>query len=106
MASRRGPVAGAAEVVAVAGHAGRDGHGAGRDGLQAPAALLDAGAAGELLGVPKSWVLAEARADRIPHVRFGRYVRFDAGALEAWWRGRMRGPVAGWHPAPRARDAA
>jgi excisionase family DNA binding protein len=57
--------------------------------------LLDAKAAGELLGVPSTWVLAEARADRIPHVRLGRYVRFDAAALEAWWRqNRTRGPKA------------
>lgn len=31
--------------------------------------LIDAAAEAEMLGVPKSWVLAEARADRIPHVR-------------------------------------
>jgi hypothetical protein len=37
-------------------------------------------------------VLAEARADRIPHVRLGRYVRFDAGELQAWWLSRRRGP--------------
>ena len=55
-------------------------------------ALLDAEQAGALLGVPRSWVLAEARADRIPHVRLGRYVRFDERALEEWWRGRLRGP--------------
>lgn len=54
--------------------------------------LLDAAAAGALLGVPKSWVLAEARHDRIPHVRFGRYVRFDAVELLAWTRERARGP--------------
>jgi len=54
--------------------------------------LLDAAQAGELLGVPKSWVLAEARADRIPHVRLGRYVRFDPEQLERWWRARAQGP--------------
>ena len=54
--------------------------------------LLDAEQAGELLNVPKSWVLAEARADRVPHVRLGRYVRFDADELEAWARERVRGP--------------
>ncbi|MGH2902354.1 MAG: helix-turn-helix domain-containing protein [Solirubrobacteraceae bacterium] len=63
------------------------------------APLLDAAEAGRLLSVPASWVLAEARADRIPHVRLGRYVRFSADALEEWWRARMRGP---W----RARGAA
>jgi excisionase family DNA binding protein len=56
--------------------------------------LLTAGQAGDLLGVPKTWVLAEARADRIPHVRLGRYVRFEPGELERWWAGRRRGPVA------------
>jgi excisionase family DNA binding protein len=54
--------------------------------------LLDAEEAGKLLNVPKSWVLAEARAGRIPHVRLGRYVRFEPDALRAWWRGRRRGP--------------
>jgi excisionase family DNA binding protein len=54
--------------------------------------LLDATEAGRLLSVPASWVLAEARANRIPHVRLGRYVRFSADDLEEWWRARMRGP--------------
>jgi excisionase family DNA binding protein len=58
----------------------------------APARLIDAGQAAELLGVPKTWVLAEARADRIPHVRLGRYVRFEAAELRAWWEARRRGP--------------
>lgn len=56
------------------------------------APLLDATEAARLLSVPASWVLAEARVNRIPHVRLGRYVRFSADELEAWWRARMRGP--------------
>jgi excisionase family DNA binding protein len=55
--------------------------------------LVDAAVAGELLGVPASWVLAQARAGRIPHVRLGRYVRFEPEELRAWWRGRRRGPA-------------
>lgn len=58
------------------------------------APLLDAKQAGALLGVPASWVLAEARADRIPHIRLRRYVRFDADALTAWARESARGPRA------------
>lgn len=54
--------------------------------------LLDSKDAAALLNVPASWVLAEARADRIPHVRLGRYVRFDTTELHAWWLGRRRGP--------------
>ncbi len=56
--------------------------------------LLDAKGAAELLNVPPSWVLAEARADRIPHVRLGRYVRFDADELREWCRIRHRGLLA------------
>jgi excisionase family DNA binding protein len=62
--------------------------------------LIDARAAGELLDVPYTWVLEEARHDRIPHVRLGRYVRFDPDELERWWRDRLRGPVN--HGAARA----
>jgi excisionase family DNA binding protein len=55
--------------------------------------LIDAKGAGALLGVPASWVLAQARDDRIPHVRLGRYVRFDPAELDLWWRARVRGPA-------------
>jgi excisionase family DNA binding protein len=55
--------------------------------------LLTAEQAAELLNVSKWWVRQEARANRIPHVRLGRNVRFDAEALEDWWRARLRGPV-------------
>ena len=66
---------------------------------EALCSLVDADAVATQLGVPKSWVLAEARADRIPHCRLGRYVRFDPVAIDEWWRARVRGP---W----RARGAA
>jgi len=56
------------------------------------AGLIDAAQAGELLCVPKSWVLAQARADRIPYVPLGRYVRFEPAELERWWQARRRGP--------------
>jgi excisionase family DNA binding protein len=58
-----------------------------------PRELIDAGGAAELLNVPKSWVLAQARADRIPHVRLGRYVRFEPEALRAWTQSQRRGPA-------------
>ncbi len=54
--------------------------------------LLNAQQAAELLGVPPSWVLAQARRDSIPHVRLGRYVRFRADDLDAWAAERARGP--------------
>ena len=55
--------------------------------------LLDAGAVAELLGVPRSWVYAETRAGRLPHVRVGRYRRFRRAAIETWVHDHERGPV-------------
>jgi excisionase family DNA binding protein len=37
-----------------------------------------------LLSVKPSWVRAQARAGRIPHVPVGRYTRFRPDAVEAW----------------------
>lgn len=54
--------------------------------------LIDAKGAAEILGVPASWVLAEARAQRIPHCRLGKYVRFDVAELRAWATSRAVGP--------------
>jgi excisionase family DNA binding protein len=42
-----------------------------------PERLLDAGEVAERLHVPASWVREEARANRLPCVRLGRYVRFS-----------------------------
>ena len=58
------------------------------------APLLNAQQAGELLSVPHTWLLQEARAERVPHVRLGRYVRFDRDQLLEWARERTRGPRA------------
>jgi len=55
--------------------------------------LLDAEQAAELLNVPVSFVRQETRAERMPFVAIGaRYKRYEAGALEAWWKSRRRGP--------------
>ena len=57
------------------------------------ARLIDAKQAGELLGVPHTWLLRQARQDAVPHVRLGHYVRFDGDELLAWARSRSRGPA-------------
>jgi excisionase family DNA binding protein len=46
--------------------------------------LLDAAEVAELLHVPVSWVRAETRAGRIPHLELGRYKRYDRAAVLAW----------------------
>lgn len=54
-----------------------------RENAEAEAArMLDARGAAERLGVPATWLLAQARARRIPHRRFGKYVRFDTRDLD------------------------
>jgi hypothetical protein len=55
--------------------------------------LVDATALAPMLSVPPSWLLREARANRLPHVRLGKYVRFHPPTVEAWWRERMAGPM-------------
>jgi excisionase family DNA binding protein len=46
--------------------------------------LLTAAEVAELLAVPESWVRQESRANRIPHMRLGRYVRYDRTAVLDW----------------------
>jgi excisionase family DNA binding protein len=46
--------------------------------------LLDANEVAERLGVPVSWVREQSRLETIPHVRLGRYVRFEWAEVEAW----------------------
>jgi excisionase family DNA binding protein len=58
--------------------------------------LVDAAVAAQLLSVPKTWLLAEARAGRVPHRRLGKYVRFCRAELTAWATGEGEtgsGPV-------------
>jgi excisionase family DNA binding protein len=46
--------------------------------------LLTAAEVAERLNVPESWVRQESREGRMPHVRLGRYVRFDWPAVVEW----------------------
>ena len=46
--------------------------------------LLTAKEVAELLAVPESWVREATRAGRIPHLRLGRYRRYQPAAIEAW----------------------
>jgi excisionase family DNA binding protein len=53
-----------------------------------------------LLRVNKSWVYAQARANRIPHIRLGRYVRFRRSAINEWLDEIEQEPASGrgWRP--------
>jgi len=56
-----------------------------------PIEIIDSGELAERWKVSESWVRSYSRErcpkdERIPHLQFGRYVRFEFGspALEAW----------------------
>ena len=46
--------------------------------------LLTAQEVADMLHVQKSWVYLATRSNEIPHVRLGRYVRFDEQTVEKW----------------------
>lgn len=46
--------------------------------------LLEAHEVAELLAVPVSWVRAETRAGRMPHLALGRYKRYSWPAVLDW----------------------
>jgi excisionase family DNA binding protein len=55
--------------------------------------LLVADDVARMLGVPKTWVYAETRAGRLPHVKVGRYRRYRREAVEAWITEHEGGPT-------------
>lgn len=46
--------------------------------------LLTAEDVATMLGMGTDWIYAQVRANRIPHVRLGRFVRFRADSIEQW----------------------
>ena len=56
----------------------------GAEELASSDSLLTAEEVAALLQVTCSWVYAETRRRRIPHLRLGRYVRYRRSALTAW----------------------
>lgn len=52
--------------------------------------LLTVQEVADLLGVGKTWVYEAVREGRIPHLRFGRSVRFRRDAIDAWLTERER----------------
>lgn len=49
-----------------------------------PDRLLEAKEVAELLSVPESWVRDATRSGWLPHIRLGRYVRYQQGAVLDW----------------------
>jgi excisionase family DNA binding protein len=65
--------------------------------------------AAALIRVPKSWLYERTRTNTIPHVKLGKYLRFDRDELIAWARqfhrdGRGRSPKSLGRADPRRRN--
>jgi len=54
--------------------------------------LLIAKEVAELLAVPESWVREATREGRLPHLKLGRYRRYERAAIEAWLADHRGGP--------------
>jgi excisionase family DNA binding protein len=46
------------------------------------------------LGLPLSWIYAQAERGVLPHYKCGKYLRFDLGEVQEWLRQHKRGGVS------------
>lgn len=53
--------------------------------------LLDAEGAAELLGLSVSKIREMCMKSEVPHISFGRSIRFDPTALKLWWERLQKG---------------
>jgi excisionase family DNA binding protein len=54
--------------------------------------LLTAQEVADLLAVPTSWVREATRDGRLPHLKLGRYRRYQPEQIEAWLAHQHAGP--------------
>jgi excisionase family DNA binding protein len=64
------------------------------EGVEDPFEMLTAEEVGRWLRMTPAWVWAQTRANNIPHVRLGRYVRYRRSAVKAWMTEIERGSPA------------
>ncbi|HEY7935377.1 MAG TPA: helix-turn-helix domain-containing protein [Solirubrobacteraceae bacterium] len=57
--------------------------------------LLTADEVAAILRMTTAWVYSQTRADRIPHLSLGRYVRYRRSAINAWLGEIEQSAVAG-----------
>jgi excisionase family DNA binding protein len=96
------PFAGGAEAVMNETTSGNSGHGV---RAEDPSLWLTVEEAAALLRVKVSWLYERTRTNEVPHLKIGKYLRFDRQELLAWTRqfrrdGGGRNPL---RPKDRAR---
>lgn len=47
----------------------------------------------QFLGVPKSWIYERTRKGEIPHIKLGRYLRFNTQEIREWLKKYQKGVV-------------
>ena len=57
--------------------------------------LLTASEVADMLAVPLSWVREATRDGRLPHLKLGRYRRYQAAAIQAWLAEQQQGGLRG-----------
>jgi excisionase family DNA binding protein len=57
------------------------------------ARLLTAKEIAERLRVPETWIRQETRAERIPHIKLGRYRRYQWEPVAAWLEQQRAGRI-------------
>jgi excisionase family DNA binding protein len=63
--------------------------------------LLTAAEVAEYLSVPVTWVRSETRAERMPHVKLGKYRRYERDAVLDWLATQRAGQWRKHRPTPR-----
>ena len=76
----------------------RDRPGAHRKDSSVSDRLLTASEVAERLSVPETWVRAETRAGRLPHLELGRYRRYDWEAVVVWLEAQRSGQWRKYRP--------
>jgi excisionase family DNA binding protein len=64
--------------------------------------LLTAAEVADLLAVPTRWIREHTRGGLIPHVKLGRYVRYDRADVLAWIDAQKVGGAAWRKHRPKA----
>ena len=59
--------------------------------MSGPDRLLTVGEVADLLRVPVSWVRGHTRTNTIPHLRLGRYIRYERASVLAWLADSQQG---------------
>jgi excisionase family DNA binding protein len=60
--------------------------------------LLEAREVADLLAVPLTWIRTATRAGLLPHLRLGRYVRYERDVVLAWAADQRSQRIAGRRP--------